>query len=248
MVASRAMETDRPPSPDGAGRGFYEELSKRELHPHTIRGIQYRNLVIAAQLGDHDQAVLEIGPGEGWLCGILSERGHAVMTCDLAQGWLPSLVARGARGSVVAPMTRLPFAGGSFDAVVAAEVIEHIPEVESALGEAARVLRPGGRLVVTVPYRETLHRIRCPQCEAEFEPNGHVHTFDEARLEGLLRQAGLEPGRAFVGNTRISREILRRAPIAPLLPLLQGLDRLTYRSQKVSDTWMLMTARRSGGS
>jgi len=141
-------------------------------------------------------------------------------------------------------MTRLPFAGGSFDAVVAAEVIEHIPEVETALEEAARVLRPGGRLVVTVPYRETLCRIRCPDCGEEYEPNGHLHSFDEARLEGLLVGAGLEPVSAFVGNTRFSREILRRAPIAPLLPVLQALDRLTYRSQKVSDTWMLMTARR----
>jgi SAM-dependent methyltransferase len=144
-------------------------------------------------------------------------------------------------------MTRLPFAEGSFDAVVAAEVIEHIPEVEIALAEAARVLRPGGRLVVTVPYRETLRRIRCPECGEEFEPNGHVHSFDETRLESLLRGAGLEPGAAFVGNTRFSREILRRAPIAPLLPVLRGIDRLTYRSQRVSDTWMLMSAQRPRG-
>jgi SAM-dependent methyltransferase len=237
---------ERTPSPPagGAGRDFYEALSARELPPSTVRGIRYRNLVVAGELPPPPGSVLEIGPGEGWLCRILAERGYRVTTCDLARGWLPSLAGKGAAGSVMAPMTRLPFAGESFDAVLAVEVIEHIPEIGQALAEAARVLRRGGLLVVTVPYRETLRNIHCPECGAEFEPNGHVHSFDEAKLRGLVAEAGLDPVRTRVGNTRFAREILRRAPIAPLLPLLQGLDRLTYRSQRVSDTWLLTSARR----
>jgi hypothetical protein len=75
--------------------------------------------------------------------------------------------------------------------------------------------------------------------------NGHVHTFDPGSLAAALARAGLHPGEPFIGPTRFSREILRRAPIAPLLPLLAALDRVSYRWQRVSDTWMLMTARRN---
>jgi len=129
--------------------------------------------------------------------------------------------------------------------VVAAEVIEHIAELDTALAEAARVLAPGGRLVVTVPYRETLQYLACPECGARFERNGHVHTFDEDGLASHLTAAGLVPESRFVGPTRFSREILRRTPLAPLLSLLHALDRISYRTQRVSDTWMLMAARRS---
>jgi SAM-dependent methyltransferase len=56
----------------------------------------------------------------------------------------------------------LPFADSTFDAVVLADVIEHIPRAELAVAEFARVLRPGGRLVMATPDRavlETIERI-----------------------------------------------------------------------------------------
>src|ERR671921_1771648 len=45
----------------------------------------------------------------------------------------------------------LPFPDGEFDRIVAAEVLEHIPDDDTAIAELARVLRPGGTLAVTVP-------------------------------------------------------------------------------------------------
>lgn len=233
-----------PSEPEGAPRGFYEELSGRALHPHTVRGIAYRNLTVARQVPGRGARVLEVGPGEGWLSRILAGRGHRVVAVDVARGWLLRMPPEAVRGRVAGALPHLPFADGAFDAVVAAEVIEHIPDLESAVAEAARVLAPGGRLVVTVPYRETLNTVVCPQCRARFEVNGHVHTFDEDTLHGLLAGAGLRPAHRFVGPTRFSREILRRLPVEPLLGFLAALDRLSYRSQRVSDTWLLMTATR----
>ncbi len=53
---------------------------------------------------------------------------------------------------------RLPFASGRFDTVLAAEMLEHIPDPDSCVREIARVLRPGGRLLLTVPLIAPLHQ------------------------------------------------------------------------------------------
>jgi SAM-dependent methyltransferase len=53
--------------------------------------------------------------------------------------------------SVIGSAESLPFEAESFDVVVATQVFEHLPHPQTAVGEAARVLRPGGRLIITVP-------------------------------------------------------------------------------------------------
>jgi len=238
------MTQEGSPHGAGASRRFYEELAGRTLHPHTQRGILYRNLVVASHLDRAERTVLEVGPGEGGLTRILVERRHRVVALDLALGWLTRLPASVSK--VAGEVTALPFADRSFDAIVAAEVIEHIPDLDRALGEAARVLRPGGRLVVTVPYRETLQYVNCPECGARFEVNGHVHRFEGDELASALRARGLIPRSRFVGSSRFAREMLRRVPVSPLLPFITAVDRLTYRSQRVTDTWMLISAERAG--
>ena len=54
-------------------------------------------------------------------------------------------------GGVQGDALRLPFADGTFDRVIASEVLEHIPDDAPAMAELARVLRPGGTMAVTVP-------------------------------------------------------------------------------------------------
>jgi SAM-dependent methyltransferase len=56
--------------------------------------------------------------------------------------------------------TRLTFADGSFDLVVSSEMLEHVPDLEAAVAEIARVLRPGGRHVFTVPTTDDRPTIR----------------------------------------------------------------------------------------
>jgi SAM-dependent methyltransferase len=58
---------------------------------------------------------------------------------------------------VVTPAERWPFDGDRFDAVVCTQVLEHVESLEHTLGELARVTRPGGRLVVSVPFIANEH-------------------------------------------------------------------------------------------
>lgn len=76
---------------------------------------------------------------------------------------------------------RLPFSDQSFDTVMCTEVLEHLPEPPTALAEMARVLRPGGRMLFTVPFSQPLHEL----------PSDY-YRFTPSALEYLVRGAGLE--------------------------------------------------------
>jgi ubiquinone/menaquinone biosynthesis C-methylase UbiE len=82
-----------------------------------------------------------------------------VVGVDLSAGMLSRASRRGhrvAQGSVAA----LPFASGSFDAVCSFKVLAHVPEIRGAVEELARVVRPGGRLVLEFYNRRSLRGLR----------------------------------------------------------------------------------------
>jgi SAM-dependent methyltransferase len=87
----------------------------------------------------------------------------------------------------------LPFPDASFDAVVAAEVLEHIPDDERAMAEIARIVRPGGKVAVTVPrwWPEQI----CWALSREYHdvPGGHVRIYRGDQVTSRLTAAGLTP-------------------------------------------------------
>jgi SAM-dependent methyltransferase len=90
--------------------------------------------------------------------------------------------------------TRMPFPDGSFDVVIAAEVLEHIPADQAALREIRRVLAPGGVAAITVPA--WLPERICWRLSDDYHntPGGHVRIYTRPELEGKLRAAGFEVG------------------------------------------------------
>jgi SAM-dependent methyltransferase len=71
--------------------------------------------------------------------------------------WVVADLERAHRPDVCADVQALPFRDGAFDAIKATELLEHVPDVGRTLAECRRVLRPGGYLVITVPFLERLH-------------------------------------------------------------------------------------------
>ena len=101
----------------------------------------------------------------------------------------PGTLAAAVTGDALA----LPFADASFDRLIAAEVLEHVPDDRAAIAELARVLRPGGRLAVTVPrwFPERVCWALSSDYHAPAVPDGHVRIYRRRVLAARLEAAGL---------------------------------------------------------
>ncbi|GAB2810166.1 class I SAM-dependent methyltransferase [Actinocorallia aurea] len=84
----------------------------------------------------------------------------------------------------------LPFGDDTFDKIVAAEVMEHIPDDMKAMRELFRVLKPGGQVAVTVP--SWLPERICWALSEDYHtaPGGHVRIYTRAELEAKLKSIG----------------------------------------------------------
>ncbi len=101
----------------------------------------------------------------------------------------PGAAARTVHGDA----TAMPFDDGAFDRVVAAEVLEHVPEDTVAMREIARVVAPGGLVAVTVPRYGP--ELVCWTLSRQYHSNegGHVRIYRYRQLVARLRAAGLRP-------------------------------------------------------
>lgn len=151
--------------------------------------------------------VLDLGCGEGRHAFEAYRRGADVVAVDWGRSevettkeWLGAIAAageapEGARFEVVrGDLLHLPFPDASVDRVMASEVLEHIPDDVTAMAEIARVLKPGGRVAVTVP-RYGPERI-CWALSDEYHANegGHIRIYRRDVVRTRLASVGLVPG------------------------------------------------------
>ncbi len=128
--------------------------------------------------------VLDAGAGQGTMSVRLARHGFEVTSTDVSQAAVDLLRERLAGEVHQADLTALPFGDESFDGVVLGEVLEHVREDRKALGEVARVLKPGGVLALSVPANPKL-----------FGPSdewaGHVRRYTRPALIEACGAAGL---------------------------------------------------------
>jgi SAM-dependent methyltransferase len=104
--------------------------------------------------------VLEVGCGWGDLAArVAEETGAEVVAVDLAPRMVELARERGVDARV-GDVQELPFADGEFDAAIAAWMLYHVPDLDRAVAELARVLRPGGRLLAITNSAFHLQELR----------------------------------------------------------------------------------------
>lgn len=155
-------------------------------------------------------SILDVGVGLGRvLAGVPQFDRYGV---DISLDYLRK--AREAGVAVAqARVEALPFADSSFDAVMACDVLEHVLDLHQSCSELIRVLKPGGTLIVRVPFKECLDVYLRNDLPYEFV---HLRNFDEASLRlNFCKVFGME----FIEASEVA-------------PYLQGSPRLRLRLLK----------------
>jgi SAM-dependent methyltransferase len=152
--------------------------------------------------------VLDLGAGFGRHAFATARHGADVVAADLA---LDEMIATRdtfaamAESGEVADLSAtcvqangldLPFEDGSFDRIIASEVLEHVPDDLGVMAELFRVLAPGGRLAATVPSAipEQICWWLTDEYHAPKSIGGHVRIYAETELRTKLAAIGFEPG------------------------------------------------------
>ena len=146
---------------------FRRYLEERPFFFAPVRGAEVE-LMRQADLSE--SPILDLGCGDGFFTSQLTAQSTFIGLDPDLKSVRQAAGSSAYRALVTAEAGRMPFRADSFAAVMSNSVLEHIPNLEEAVAEIHRVLRPGGRLVITVPS----------------------HTFGDMLLgTGFLRRAGL---------------------------------------------------------
>jgi len=189
-------------------RGFFDVVGTRwdQLRVEAFGSVFHLEALTA--LLPADWVVADIGTGTGYLLGVLADRFRKVIAVDPAEAMLAVARQRSEvrdAGNVEfreGALQELPLAAGEVDLMIASLVLHHVDDPDSAMGEVARCLRPGGVLLVIEQRpegsREFHDRMGDPVWG--FDPDDLVslvkkNGFVEVRARGL-RTAGSSNGRA----------------------------------------------------
>lgn len=189
-----------------------------------------RRHLILNLIGDHlgyrgNLRILDIGCGTGAMSAALRVFG-SVASADFSDRALTYSARRGLTSLCTSDATRLAFRTNSFDAVVALDLLEHIPDDAAAASEFGRVLRPGGLLFVTVPAYQSLW-------SGHDQALMHQRRYTARQVRRLIADSGFEIVRLSYAMTalfpvvwlvrlREKRMAVPRASVRPVAPAING--------------------------
>ncbi len=215
-------------APETAVRGYYDAYWESEW---VEVAAPLKLIELFASYVSAEDRCLDVGCGDGSASGPwLQEHAASYVGVDVSESAVLMVRARGLEAQPINDAAELPFPDDSFDFVVCAEVLEHLFDPQGAMAEINRVLRPGGRLIATVP--NLAHwRNRVDALFGRWNPRGdhlsarepwrdpHIRFFTVRSLATLMERCGFE--------------VLERGGFAELafLQYVPGLRRLARRSR-----------------
>ena len=130
--------------------------------------------------------ILDAGCGQGRIGQLLSARNFSLFGFDESREGIKAACDNAPGACFLrAGVTRMPFAGNKFDAVVSGDVLEHVEDDKAAVEEIFRVLRPGGLAVVSVPAHPEKWSI-------DDDWSGHKRRYDKDQLINMFKSKGFE--------------------------------------------------------
>lgn len=184
-----------------------------------------------AALPFHEGRVLDLGCAFGFATRMLERRGYDAVGVDSSLDYIARARRANPQGNyLLADAAHVPLPSANFDAIIFLDVLEHVPDEASTLREIARLLKPGGTLVLSVPHRGLLSWLDSLNLYAALVRATHHGRFPpEIAATGLHRHYSVAQIRALLGKTfelrRVTRTGLGLAELVnlPLLLLFRWL-------------------------
>lgn len=150
------------------------------------------------------KTILDVGCGSGWVAKTFLSKNFNIISLDISKTnplTALKLYPSSKHSGLVADSFHLPFATNSMDCIVASEIIEHVADPKEFVSELFRVIKQGGSLLITTPYKEVIQYSLCIHCNKKTPLHAHLHSFDEVILKNLYSGNELENFRyATFGN------------------------------------------------
>ena len=214
-----------------------ERFAKRNaIFRELLDGVNPEDAAFEAVAEPKPTRILDIGCG----LGSFSERfakeiGADVKAIDTSPRMVELTRARGI-DAIEGDVEKLPYADAEFDCVFAGWVLYHVPDLDRAIGECARVLRPGGRLVASSYFENNMSELwdliegLSPRDPLTFSHTTggdllrkHFARVEQRNLQATLTFPDTESMRSFVSST------IDRAHLAPLMPEIDKPFKATTR-------------------
>ncbi len=214
-----------------------ERFAKRSAIFHALLdGSNPEHVAYDAVAEKQPKRVLDVGCGLGEITErFVTELGADVQAIDVSARMVELTRARGIDAQV-GDAEQLPYGDAEFDCVFAGWILYHVPDLDKAIAECARVLRPGGRLVASSYFENNMSELWDliegvgPRDQLSFShTNGaellkrHFSSVEQRDLEAALVFPDTESIRTFVAST------IDRAHLAPQVPEVEGPFRATTR-------------------
>jgi SAM-dependent methyltransferase len=191
---------------------YREMASVQDRHWWFVARRQILDRVVASLSLPTEASIIEIGSGPGGNLAMLARHGQlrAMETDPMARELAASLgICPVLPGALPTPH---PFADATCDLACLFDVLEHIEDDRGALRAVARLLKPGGRILLTVPAYNWLW-------SAHDESHHHQRRYNRQTLAATIAAAGLEPIRLGYFNTLLF----------PLIATIRSLQKITGR-------------------
>lgn len=225
-------------------RALLAPLRRTPLHPQWLLGS--RNAMSRWVRVHATGTVLDVGCGDRWAeKNLLPDTTYyGLDSLHTGMAWY------GAKPNVFGNALTLPFASESFDSVLLLDVLEHLPDAGVALSEAARVLKPKGRLLVSIPFLYPIHD--APHDYIRLTRHGLQKVIAQAglNLQQLLETRSAVATAGLLLNLALSGGVLaavqRRHPAllwAPLvLTIIPLVNLLAWLGDRLLPGWPAMTS------
>jgi SAM-dependent methyltransferase len=172
---------------------------------------------------------LDIGCGSGTLLRAAAAEGWEAVGTEIAPAIVDAMRAQGLDARLGSTQ-ELDLPSGGFDVVSAVEVLEHVPDPDDLIAEAARLLRPGGALYVTTPHGRGISSRLLGANWSVVAPPEHLQLFSSSGIRSAVSRGGLR-------TVSLATTGVNPYELATRLPWRRGVKQAT--SDRVCESYQL---------